>query len=222
MAAMLRTAMHLICQSTSLEQTDALGRALAGVLRPGDVVALEGDLGAGKTALVRSIVAGLEGRAESVSSPTFTIAQEYQTPSATVVHIDAYRLDPDAEELGPVGFDRLAEDDSIVLIEWPSKLAGRVRFDLTLTLAHAGESARDIMLSVPESWQQRTGMLALEALCEVPKEDTICPATGERVSADCPTWPFSSERAQLIDLHGWFSEKYAVTRPIEQRDLEEE
>ncbi len=214
--------MRLHATLASPDETATLGQALGAVLMPGDVVALEGELGAGKTTIVRSIVEGLGGKANHVSSPTFTIAQEYTAGAHAVVHIDAYRLDPDSDELGPMGYDRLDDGESVVLIEWPGKLAGRVEFSATVTLTHAGETTREITLELPEDWQTRTGMLALEALCEPPRVDTVCPATGERVAADSPTWPFVNERARMADLHGWLSEKYTVTRPIEQRDIEQE
>ena len=214
--------MHLPTTSSSPEETAAIGRLLGSVLLPGDVVALEGDLGAGKTTLVRALVEGMGGQGNHVSSPTFTIAQEYETPRGVVVHVDAYRLDPDSDELGPMGFDRLADGQAAVLIEWPEKLAGRVRFDATIRLAHSGEESREIAIDMPNDWSDRGGYAALTDLLGEPRMDTVCPATGQPVPADSPSWPFANERARMADLYGWFSEKFTVTRPIEERDLEED
>lgn len=215
-------AMRLQTTSTNPEQTHAIGLALGRVLGAGEVVALQGELGAGKTTLVRAIVEGLGGQPDSVSSPTFTIAQEYPTPRAVVVHIDAYRLDPDADDLGEVGFDRLTDGSGLVLIEWPERLEGRVPFDATLTLTHTGETSRELVLDLPDSWRTRAHFEALTELLGEPIRDTTCPVTGKAVPADSPTWPFADERARMADLYGWFSGTYTVSRPMEQRDLEEE
>ena len=100
----------------SPEQTEQLGADFAKTLSPGDIVAFSGDLGAGKTAFSRGVLRGLsyEGR---VTSPTFAIANEYQTPGGPVVHLDLYRLtDPDS--LYEIGFDEYLDGSRIVLIEW--------------------------------------------------------------------------------------------------------
>ncbi len=214
--------MRLQTTSTSPEQTHAIGLALGRVLGAGDAIALIGELGAGKTTLVRALVEGLGGTANHVSSPTFTIAQEYTIKRAVVVHIDAYRLDPDADELGEIGFDRLADGSAVVLVEWPEKLADRITFDATITLTHAGETTREFQLDVPDKWQKRAHFEAITELLGEPIRDTTCPVTGKAVPANSPTWPFASERARMADLYGWFSGKYTVSRPMDQRDLEEE
>jgi tRNA threonylcarbamoyladenosine biosynthesis protein TsaE len=142
--------------------TMALGRALAPLLAPGDFVALNGDLGAGKTALARAIIQarlGPGGADEEVPSPTFTLVQTYETPDLLITHVDLYRLDDpkDARELG------LAEalDEGAVLMEWPEKL-GRLpadRLDIVLTLA--GDGARKAMLAGRGDWAARLRALKL-------------------------------------------------------------
>lgn len=135
----------LPARTSSPEATEALGRALAARLRPGDVVALHGDLGAGKTALVRGIAAGLGADPAGVSSPTFTIAHAYATPGLTVHHLDLYRLgSPEAfREIG--GDDYLDPSGAVTLVEWPERAAGLFSPDtLHLRLTHAGRDERNV------------------------------------------------------------------------------
>ena len=106
----------------SPEETEALGARLAQSLVPGDVVAFSGDLGAGKTALTRGILRGL-GYPGRVTSPTFAIANEYDTPHGRVVHCDLYRI-PDSQALLDTGFDEYLDGSAIVLIEWSENAAG--------------------------------------------------------------------------------------------------
>lgn len=99
--------------------TAALGARLALACRPGDVIALEGDLGAGKTTLARGLIRALAGPATEVPSPTFTLVQTYQAPALEVWHFDLYRLESplEARELG---LD--AAIDGLALLEWPQRL----------------------------------------------------------------------------------------------------
>ena len=100
----------------SPEETERLGAQYAKTLRPGDVVAFSGDLGAGKTAFSRGVLRGL-GYLERVTSPTFAIANEYDTPGGPVVHFDLYRI-LDGEALFEIGFDEYLDGRRIALIEW--------------------------------------------------------------------------------------------------------
>lgn len=129
--------------------TDALGRFLADGLRPGDLVALSGGLGSGKTTLARTVIRALTAdEALEVPSPTFTLMQSYDTPAGAVVHIDLYRVDGprDLEELG---FDDI--DAAIVLMEWPERAGQRLsasRVEITIDLApEVGENARTAKLA---------------------------------------------------------------------------
>ena len=128
------------------DATEALGRALAAHLRPGDVLALWGDLGAGKTHLVRGIVGGLGGDADDVSSPTFTLVQSYPLAHGQHVHhIDAYRLDgPDAfRAIG--GDDYLDAADAVTVLEWPERVAALLPPEtVALHLHHGGGDRRTI------------------------------------------------------------------------------
>lgn len=107
--------------SHSAEETEELGITFSKQLQPGDVITLDGDLGAGKTAFARGILRGL-GYNGRVTSPTFAVANEYQTECADVVHFDMYRI-LDAEALWELGFSEYLNDEYIVLIEWSDNIA---------------------------------------------------------------------------------------------------
>jgi len=105
----------------SPEETIALGRELASLLTPPKLVVLRGDLGAGKTTLVKGIAEGFNAASqEDVTSPTFTLIHEYRGPSATLYHIDLYRVDTQ-RELETLGLDDLMTEHSVLLIEWGEK-----------------------------------------------------------------------------------------------------
>jgi tRNA threonylcarbamoyl adenosine modification protein YjeE len=117
-----------------LAATRDLGARIAASLGIGDVVALEGDLGAGKTTLARAILEAL-GVREEVPSPTFTLVQHYETPRLPVRHYDFYRIE-DASEVGELGLDE-ALSEGAALIEWPERALAWLpadRLHVTLTL----------------------------------------------------------------------------------------
>jgi tRNA threonylcarbamoyladenosine biosynthesis protein TsaE len=101
------------------DETVAWGRALGPVLRAGDVVALVGTLGAGKTHAAKGIVAGL-GSVANVSSPTFTLVHEYAGPRLSAFHFDFYRLD-NPEEVINIGWDDYLDAGGVVIVEWADK-----------------------------------------------------------------------------------------------------
>lgn len=109
---------QFIVRTTSADQTEALGRTLGALLAPGDVVALSGELGAGKTVLARGIVIGA-GSTAHVASPTFTLIREYAGP-VPLFHADLYRLDS-VGELDDIGLDEIVDRGGIVLIEWAER-----------------------------------------------------------------------------------------------------
>ena len=112
----------------SAEETIAAGRALCRLLSVGQMIVLRGDLGAGKTTLVKGIAEGFKAALqEDVTSPTFTLVHEYRGPEVTLFHIDLYRIDTERELL-TLGIDDLrAEPNSILLIEWGEKFDEIVR-----------------------------------------------------------------------------------------------
>ncbi len=129
----------------SAEETIAFGRTLAGLLAPPKLVLLRGDLGAGKTTLVKGIAAAFEAAAEEdVTSPTFTLVHEYRGPRANLYHIDLYRIDTQ-RELDTLALDDLRADTSILLIEWGEKFPRLVRErDVEIALEREGENERRI------------------------------------------------------------------------------
>ena len=129
----------------SSEETIAFGRKLAELLTPPKLVLLRGDLGAGKTTLVKGIAAAFEAaREEDVTSPTFTLVHEYRGPRAKLYHIDLYRIDT-PRELDTLALDDFRSDNSILLIEWGEKFPRLVRErDIEISLRNVGESRRKI------------------------------------------------------------------------------
>jgi tRNA threonylcarbamoyladenosine biosynthesis protein TsaE len=132
----------------SAEETIAFGRTLSALLTPPKLVLLRGDLGAGKTTLVKGIAAAFEAAAEEdVTSPTFTLVHEYRGPQANLYHIDLYRIDT-PRELETLGLDDLRSENSILLIEWGEKFPRLLRErDVEIALERDGESGRQINVS---------------------------------------------------------------------------
>jgi len=130
----------------SSEETVAFGRTLVELLAPPKMVLLRGDLGAGKTTLVKGIAAAFEAAAEEdVTSPTFTLVHEYRGPQANLYHIDLYRIDT-PRELDTLGLEDLRSENSVLLIEWGEKFP-RLEWDVEIDLARTGESGRRIRIS---------------------------------------------------------------------------
>ncbi|HXJ89536.1 MAG TPA: tRNA (adenosine(37)-N6)-threonylcarbamoyltransferase complex ATPase subunit type 1 TsaE [Candidatus Binatia bacterium] len=131
----------------SPEETIAFGRTLGELLAPPKLVLLRGDLGAGKTTLVKGIAAAFEAAAEEdVTSPTFTLIHEYRGPRANLFHIDLYRIDTQ-RELDTLALDDLRGDDGILLIEWGEKFPRFVRErDMEIALEQTGENQRTIKI----------------------------------------------------------------------------
>jgi len=130
--------------SRSEKETSAAGEDLARTLKAGDVVLLYGDLGAGKTAFVRGMARGLGADPDEVSSPTFTIVQEYGGSGPTLYHVDLYRLEPD--EIDDLGLDDLVCGKGIVAVEWADRWRGRPDDVVEVELAEVGDSQRSIQV----------------------------------------------------------------------------
>jgi tRNA threonylcarbamoyladenosine biosynthesis protein TsaE len=132
----------------SADETIAFGRTLAELLSPPKLVLLRGDLGAGKTTLVKGIAAAFDAAAEEdVTSPTFTLVHEYRGPTAYLYHIDLYRIDT-LRELETLGLEDLRSENSILLIEWGEKFPRLQQDrDVEIALEREGENGRRIKIS---------------------------------------------------------------------------
>jgi len=132
-----------IVETSDSTQTEALGAELAAALKPGDIVLVRGELGAGKTTLVRGAAKAL-GVGEMVTSPTFSIGHRYQGAGVTISHLDLYRLATLGREEPELLDDYLAPD-SIAFVEWPEETAPELQdASLLVTLTHEGADRRRI------------------------------------------------------------------------------
>ncbi len=128
-------------------ETFAVARDLAISLEPGALVLLKGDLGAGKTAFVKGLAEGLGIDPAEVSSPTFTLIQEYRGGRLTLYHVDLYRLTPrEAEDLG---LEEIVSSGGVTAIEWPDRLPHAFEQAVTVAIEHAGDETRTISIARP-------------------------------------------------------------------------
>ncbi len=132
----------------SPEETEALGAEYAKTLAAGDVVAFSGDLGAGKTAFTRGVLRGL-GYTGRVTSPTFAIANEYDTPGGRVAHFDLYRI-LDSEALFEIGFDEYLGGSRIVLIEWSENAGDMLPENYKTVHIQYGKEENDRVVTIGE------------------------------------------------------------------------
>jgi len=132
----------------SAAETIAFGRTLSSLLAPPKLVLLRGDLGAGKTTLIKGIAAAFDAAGEDdVTSPTFTLVHEYRGPTANLYHIDLYRVDT-PRQLETLGLDDLIAENSILLIEWGEKFPRFVRDrDVEISLERVNENERKIRIN---------------------------------------------------------------------------
>lgn len=133
-------------ESASVAETETIASDFAARLLPNDVIALEGDLGAGKTQFVRGLLRGLGGDPRTVYSPTFVLLNVYDTGRVPLFHLDAYRAHG-PEDLESIGFHELIEQGGIVAVEWPSRLGDLLppkRWVVTIT--PVGEELRSIRI----------------------------------------------------------------------------
>lgn len=131
-------------------ETAAFGAKLATALRAGDVVRLEGPLGAGKSTLARGLIRAASG-ARDVPSPTFTLVETYETGDAAIWHFDLFRLE-DRSEVWELGLEE-ALDSGVALIEWPERIDGMLPDDaLRLVLSVKGGDTRQLRIIAPQRW----------------------------------------------------------------------
>ena len=130
--------------SNSEADTRAIAAALSPSLLPGAVVLLSGDLGAGKTAFVRGLAAGLGVDPDEVTSPTFTLVHEYRGGRLPLIHVDLYRLD--RAELDEIGLDSDLAEAGVTAVEWSERLARPIPGAVTVHIADRGGDAREIRI----------------------------------------------------------------------------
>ena len=234
-------------QSTARQQTIAIGRVVGEHCRAGDLIALIGELGAGKTQFTQGLAAGM-GIDAAVASPTFVMAQEYQRESESpspstqpprLIHIDAYRIHK-LDELESIGWEITGDTlggemrhGSVVAIEWADRLNELVGSDrLEVRLGHLGDDVRSVQVTAHGAWSSRAGALfeALDALMKRTLAQaspgvaatSACPICKKPVARDGAAFPFCSPRCKTIDLGKWLGGSYVISRPVEQSDLDEE
>ena len=130
--------------SNSEAETRAIAAALAPTLMPGSVILLSGDLGAGKTAFVRGLAAGLGLDPDEVTSPTFTIVHEYRGGRLPLIHVDLYRLD--RAELDDVGLDQDLAEQGVTAVEWAERLTRGIADAIAVQIADEGGDRRSITI----------------------------------------------------------------------------
>jgi tRNA threonylcarbamoyladenosine biosynthesis protein TsaE len=159
----------LITQSEA--ETEALGQALGGLLRPGDALALVGNLGAGKTCLTRGVARGL-GIDEPITSPTFILVAEYTTATGfSLYHADCYRLEQAALEAQAIGLDELLLDDGVTVVEWAERIEPLLPPDhLRITLIALDLTRRQLTFA-PHG--PRATQLLEQSLADLPGELSI-------------------------------------------------
>ena len=207
-------------RTQSAEETARVGEVI-GSLEPAPVViAIEGELGAGKTQLVRGLAAGLGLDAAEVSSPTFVLSCRHDGPNCSLAHLDAYRMSGD-DDLESIGFEEMLGEPSLVMaIEWASRLQHALpanRIEIRIAHLPADERAIEIMDHRDSARLRERLSDALQVRCdatETPLIDTnTCPSCGEK-STDSEHGAFCSHRCRMADLGNWLGGRYSISRPL--------
>ena len=148
--------MELRLAASTADETREIGMALASSLRPGDAVALTGELGAGKTTLVQGIARGV-GYEGPVASPTFTLVREYRSEGLHLLHVDVYRLDR-IQDVVDLGLEDRVDEGAVLLVEWGDAIEALLPADhlvIELTTDEDGAARRIALRGVGETWSAR-------------------------------------------------------------------
>ena len=135
--------------TNSPAQTEAIGAALGKILKPGTVIAYRGDLGAGKTAFTRGLALGL-GSTELVTSPTYTIVNEYLGGRMPLFHFDMYRL-ASSDDLWDIGWEDYLDRNGVCAVEWSENVADAMEEPIVITIEKLGEDSRRITIEGGDS-----------------------------------------------------------------------
>ncbi|MEM7229380.1 MAG: tRNA (adenosine(37)-N6)-threonylcarbamoyltransferase complex ATPase subunit type 1 TsaE [Planctomycetota bacterium] len=198
----------------SVDETIALARELAQSARAGDIIALEGPLGSGKTTFVRAFAESRGVDGTEISSPTYVICHEYPVAGGpTIVHIDAYRMHADDDLVSLGGEEVWSRNDVILLIEWPDRLGDSMPTPtMRIEFEHVDASTRRLVMSSGGADSASDGGAVTTRL--------TCPECGTSVSRDAETAPFCSSRCKMVDLNKWFGGKHMISRPLQADDLD--
>lgn len=143
---------------TDEKELESVTAKLAPLLKKGDVVTLEGDLGAGKTAFSRALINNMSGDIEEeVPSPTFTLVQTYDLPSISIWHFDLYRLEEEERDILELGWDEVRRD-GVALVEWPQRLGGLLpknRLEINIRFVKGFDTHREIAFTGHGTWIDR-------------------------------------------------------------------
>jgi tRNA threonylcarbamoyladenosine biosynthesis protein TsaE len=203
------------------EETERLGETIALTVQAPVVLALDGELGAGKTQCVRGAAKGLGLDSKEIASPTFVICTRHEG-ATDLAHVDAYRIES-LEELETIGFQEMIQESGLVMaIEWASRIHEALPEDrLEVRIAHRGETSRGIEIIDHRNDASQRQRLAdtlvdlFEAKVVTVDRGTACPSCGRTGEKDAGMHkPFCSARCRLIDLGNWLGGYYSISRDI--------
>ena len=208
-------------------ETEQFGEVLGDLLRsttahPGALILLlSGDLGAGKTTMVRGLASGLGADPGAIASPTFTIRMDHRGEARALVHIDAWRIS--ADDLEQIGFDELCTGDAVIAIEWPERITTsiparhiRIALDHAAPISDDCEAGRVATISFGggQAAEHRRIIEGLSLLVRAPRIASLhCPVCGRAVEsggAPSPSSPFCSPRCRLADLGDWLLMRHRI------------
>jgi tRNA threonylcarbamoyladenosine biosynthesis protein TsaE len=223
-------------------ETSRLAECVAAALDGLDgstVIAIEGELGAGKTRFVRGLAAGLGIDPHAITSPTFVLSIEHAGAfGMRLAHLDAWRL-RSSDELASVGWEEmLARSQMVIAVEWASRIEAALPAErITVRIEHGADSedethsgpeesvdatARTITIedNRPDTGDDARGERLQRALSlfvpRIKPRSERCRTCGRPVTSESPTFPFCSSRCRMADLGHWFDGRYGISRPIER------
>jgi tRNA threonylcarbamoyladenosine biosynthesis protein TsaE len=212
--------------TSSAYETERLGETIATTIAPPIVLAIDGEMGAGKTQLVRGLAKGLGLDPADVASPTFVICALHEG-ACSMAHMDAYRLGS-IDELETIGYEEMLGEQSLVMaIEWASRIMDAIPENrIEIRIAHRGETSRGIeVIDRRDDSHQRTRLS--ETLADVfdasniplGKKDGVCPSCGGVPEEDAIQFrPFCSSRCRMADLGNWLDGYYLISRELTADD----